>query len=114
DQICRFEKPSAIERDLAFVPALSGLGCPYWDRTAGGVWIGLSLDTRKSDLMQSILEGIVFRAAEVIAAMSEFISIKNEISIDGGVTANPYFCQFLADVLNRRIIVQSLAELTAF
>jgi len=56
----------------------------------------------------------VFRAAEVIAAMSEFISIKNEISIDGGVTANPYFCQFLADVLNRRIIAQSLAELTAF
>ena len=114
DQICRFEKPSAIERDLAFVPALSGLGCPYWDRTAGGVWIGLSLDTRQSDLMQSILEGIVFRAAEVIVAMNEFITIKNEISIDGGVTANPYFCQFLADVLNRRIIVQSLAELTAF
>jgi glycerol kinase len=64
--------------------------------------------------MQSILEGIVFRAAEVIVAMNEFITIKNEISIDGGVTANPYFCQFLADVLNRRIIVQSLAELTAF
>lgn len=114
DQIYQFKNPSAIERDLAFVPALSGLGCPYWDRTAGGVWIGLSLDTQPTDLMQSILEGVVFRAAEVIAAMNEFISIKNEISIDGGLSANPYFCQFLADVLNRQVLVQSSAELTAF
>jgi glycerol kinase len=113
DQICQFEKPSAIERDLTFVPALSGLGCPYWDRTAGGVWIGLSLETQRTDLVQSILEGVVFRAAEVIAAMNEFISIKNEISIDGGLSANPYFCQFLADVLNRQVLVQSSAEITA-
>ena len=114
DQIRQFEKPSAIERDLVFVPALSGLGCPYWDRTAGGLWIGLSLDTQPMDLMQSILEGVVFRAAQVIAAMNEFASIKNEISIDGGLSANPYFCRFLADVLNRQVMVQSSAELTAF
>jgi len=114
DQICQFEKPFAIKRDLAFVPALSGLGCPYWDRTAGGIWIGLSLDTRPTDLMQSIIEGIVFRAAEVIAAMNELIPITEAISIDGGLSANPYFCQFLADVLNRQVRVQSSAELTAF
>ena len=113
EQICQFTKPSAIERDLVFVPALSGLGCPYWDKTAGGLWIGLSLDTQPMDLMQSILEGIVFRAAEVIAAMNEFTAVKNEISIDGGLSANPYFCQFLADVLDRQVIVQSAAELTA-
>ena len=63
--------------------------------------------------MQSILEGIVFRAAEVITTMNEFTSVKNEVSIDGGLSANPYFCQFLADVLNRQVIVQSAAELTA-
>ncbi len=113
DDINHFEAPRAIEKDLVFVPALSGLGCPYWDRSAGGLWIGLSLDTRPADLMQSILEGIVFRAAEVIAAMTEFTSIKNKISIDGGLSANPYFCQFLADVLNRQVIVQSSTELTA-
>jgi len=115
DQIQKFpqNKKSAIERDLVFVPALSGLGCPYWDRKAGGMWIGLSLDTQPMDLLQSILEGIVFRAAEVIAAMNKFVAIKDEISIDGGLTANPYFCQFLADVLDRQVIVQSSAELTA-
>ncbi len=115
DQIQQFptHETSAIERDLAFVPALSGLGCPYWDRKAGGVWIGLSLDTRPGDLIQAILEGIVFRAAEVIAAMNEFVPITHEISIDGGLSTNPYFCSFLADVLNLEVIVQASAELTA-
>lgn len=114
DQIHQFQASSAIDRDLVFVPALSGLGCPYWDRTAGGLWIGLSLDTRPSDLIQSILEGIAFRAAEVIASMSQLTTIKDEISIDGGLAANPYFCQFLADALNRQVVVQSSTELTAF
>ncbi len=104
---------SAIERDLAFVPALSGLGCPHWDRKAGGVWIGLSLDTRPIDLVQSILEGIAFRAAEVVSAMNEFVAIQDEISIDGGLSANPYFCQFLANVLNLQVVVQFSSELTA-
>ena len=113
DEINQFSPSAAFEKDLVFVPALSGLGCPYWDRSAGGMWIGLSLDTRPADLMQSILEGIVLRTAEVIAAMAGFTSVKNEISIDGGLSANPYFCQFLADVLYRRVVVQSSAELTA-
>jgi len=115
DQIQQFSnnKCSAIERDLVFVPALSGLGCPYWDGKAGGLWIGLSLDTQAMDLMQSILEGIVFRAAEVISSMNTFVSIEDEISIDGGLSANPYFCQFLADVLDLQVVVQSSPELTA-
>ncbi len=115
EQIQQFDNAqgSAIERDLVFVPALSGLGCPHWDRKAGGLWIGLSLDTQPTDLMQSILEGIVFRTAEVIAAMDTFVPIKNQISIDGGLSKNPYFCQFLADVLDLQVVVQLSAELTA-
>ncbi len=113
-QIEQFGSVSAIEKDLVFVPALSGLGCPHWDRSAGGLWLGLSLDTRPTDLMQSILEGVVFRAAEVINTMNALVAIKNEISIDGGVSENHYFCQFLADVLDRNIVVKNSAELTAF
>jgi len=112
-QLEKFGASSAFEKDLVFVPALTGLGCPYWDRTAGGTWLGLGLDTRPADLMQSILEGIVFRAAEVIAAMDKISPIKEVISIDGGLSANTYLCQFLADVLQRQIIVPSSADLTA-
>jgi len=113
DQISDFRAEAAIERNIAFVPALSGLGCPHWDRTAGGLWIGLSLDTTPLDMMQSLLEGIVFRTAEVVAAMESLIPLSHRISIDGGLTGNPYFCQFLADVLHREIIVPPSPELTA-
>lgn len=113
DQINRFEKAFAIKRGLAFVPALSGLACPHWDRRAAGLWIGLSLDTDKSDLVQAILEGVAFRAAEVIEAMGRFTTIGDRISVDGGVSVNPYFCQFLANVLNRQVSVKPMAELTA-
>lgn len=113
DEINRFERAPAIERDLVFVPALSGLACPHWDRRAAGVWIGLSLDTDRRDLAQSLLEGIAFRAAEVVTAMGSFVEIGDDVSIDGGVSVNPYFCQFLADLLGRQVSVKPMAELTA-
>jgi len=95
------------------VPALTELGCPYWDGSAAGLWIGMSLDTSAKDMAQAILEGVVFRAGQVIDAMSEQISIGDDISIDGGMSANPYFCQFLCDVLQKRVVVQDKGELTA-
>jgi glycerol kinase len=70
---------------------LSGLACPHWDRRAAGLWIGLSLDTTAMDMMQSMLEGIAFRATEVIDAMNKFTPIADIVSIDGGVSNNPYF-----------------------
>ena len=112
-KINQFDKTCAIERELAFVPALSGLACPHWDRRAAGLWIGLSLDTDPIDMMQAILEGVALRAAEVIHAMGEFSNIGDQISIDGGVSMNPYFCQFLADVLERSVAVKPFTELTA-
>lgn len=113
DEINRFERAPAIERELAFVPALSGLACPHWDRRAAGLWVGLSLDTERRDMIQSLLEGVALRAAEVIEAMSAFTGAGDSISIDGGVSVNPYFCQFLADTLQREVAVNSMAELTA-
>ena len=113
NEIDAFDSSPAIQRKLAFVPALSGLACPYWDRSAAGLWIGLSLDTISKDMMQALLEGIAFRAAEVIEAMNSHVPIDDALSVDGGMSANPYFCQFLANVLDREIIVQDMLELTA-
>ncbi len=109
----RFDKTPAIDRDLVFVPALTGLACPHWDRRAAGLWIGLSLDCDQQDMMQSLIEGIALRTTEVIRAMASFFVQSEEISIDGGVSANPYFCQFLADVLGQCVTVRSFPELTA-
>ena len=108
-----FDKPPAIDRDLVFVPALSGLACPHWDRLAAGLWVGLSQDTDRASMTQSILEGVALRTAEVIETMSSLTEVGDEISIDGGVSVNPYFCQFLADSLGKDLAVKSFPEITA-
>lgn len=112
-EIGQFAAAPAIQRGLAFVPALSGLACPHWDRSAAGLWIGLGLDTTKSDLMQSVIEGVALRTAEVISAMAELLPVGEALSVDGGMAKNPYLLQFLADVTGRTITVPSSTDLTA-
>jgi glycerol kinase len=111
--IDHFAGPSALSRGIVFVPALSGLGCPHWDRSAAGLWLGMGLETTRQDMVQALLEGIALRAAEIIAAMSELVPLGQEISIDGGMARNGYFRQFLADALQKTIIVPATADLTA-
>lgn len=113
DEIGKFDGPSAIKRGLVFVPALAGLGCPYWDRSAAGLWLGLGLDTTRGGMMQSVLEGIALRAAEVVAAMNKATNLAPIISVDGGLANNPYFVRFLAEATGRTIAVPSSTELTA-
>jgi glycerol kinase len=111
-EIGAFSGSSAIERGLVFVPAFAGLGCPYWDRTAAGLWMGLGLDTTRSMMMQSVLEGIALRASEVVAAMDKVMNVAATISVDGGLVNNPYFVQFLAKATGRTVAVPSSTELT--
>jgi glycerol kinase len=113
DEIAGFDRPPAISRGLAFVPALAGLACPHWDRAAKGAWMGMTLDTGPRDLVQAVLEGVAFRTAEVVAAMDAVSPISAPISIDGGMTRNAWFCQFLADALGREVVVSDEPELTA-
>ena len=112
-EIEQFDSPAACERNLIFVPALAGLGCPHWDRTAAGMWLGLTLKTKAPDMMQSMLEGIAFRAGEVMTALAQEIPLGGSVSIDGGLSANGYFCQFLSDVLQKEIMLPATPELTA-
>ena len=108
-----FAAPPAIERGLAFVPALSGLACPHWDRSAGAVWIGMTGGTTRQDLCQAMLEGIALRTAEVIAAMAELVPLSASLSIDGGLSRSTYFAQFLADATGRTVRRRGFDELTA-
>lgn len=112
-EIVEFSAPPAISRGLVFVPSLAGLACPHWDRRARGAWLGLGLDTGKTDLVQAVIEGVAFRAAEVIASFEAHTPLTQPISIDGGMTRNPWFCQFLADTLGREVVISDEPELTA-
>jgi len=114
DELDSFDAPPAITRKLAFVPALSGLACPHWDRSAAALWVGMDASTTKRDMAQALLEGIALRTAEVVAAMDALVPIGGQISVDGGLTRSAYFVQFLANALQREILLPEFDELTAF
>lgn len=113
-ELAAFDHPPAIGRKLAFVPALSGLACPHWDRSAAALWVGMNGGTTKEDMCQALLEGVALRSAEVISAMDGFLNVTDRLSIDGGLARSPYFAQFLADALQRCVVTQRFDELTSF
>ncbi|MBN9676024.1 FGGY family carbohydrate kinase [Salipiger bermudensis] len=104
-----FEAPAAIDRGLAFVPALAGLAAPHWDGSAAGLFIGMTGATTRQDMAQALIEGVALRAAEVIARMGPVA----RLSMDGGLTRSAYLCQFLADVTGAEIVLPGTEELTA-
>jgi glycerol kinase len=103
------EGPPAAARGLFFVPALSGLACPHWDRSASGLWIGLDAATDRSDLVKSVLEGVAFRVAEALDALGA----TGLLSVDGGLTRSRYFRRFLAATLGRELRLPATDEITA-
>lgn len=112
-EIEQFSGPSAISQGLVFVPALAGLACPHWNREARGQWSGLSLASSRRDLVRSVLEGVALRTAEALEAIEAQIPLQGDVSIDGGLTGSPYFCQFLSTVLDRPVRVSADPELTS-
>lgn len=78
------------------------------------MWLGMGAETTKRDMAQALLEGIALRTAEVVAAMDELVPLRRRISVDGGLTRSAYFVQFLANALQREILLPEFDELTAF
>lgn len=112
DELDGFEgRPSALSRGIAFVPALSGLAAPYWDRQAGPLFIGMDHATCRSDLVRAVLEGIAMLTVGLIDAAVE--DTRDGISIDGGLSQSGYFAQFLSSASGKPIIVPAIHELTA-
>jgi glycerol kinase len=74
----------------------------------------MTVRTTRSDLCQATLEGIALQVAEVVAVLSQSISLSDQLSVDGGLVSSAYFLQFLADVTGRTAVTKSFHELTAY
>ncbi|MRH77685.1 glycerol kinase [Spiribacter sp. C176] len=111
--LSQFAGESPMRRGTVFVPALAGLACPYWRRDVRGSWLGLTLDTSRDDLIRVALEGVACRSAQVLSAISQSGVALNQLGMDGGLAANTWFQQLMADVTQQTIKVPNLAELTA-
>lgn len=98
---------------VTFVPALSGLGTPQWDFGARGGFFGITRGSTKAHLVRAVLEGIAHRGADlVVAAERETGTRLEEIRVDGGMSANKFFVQCLADFTGLRVAVSREREAT--
>ncbi len=97
-----------------FVPALAGLGSPYWDPHARGAIVGLTRGSTKAHLARATLEAIAFQSAELIEAMASDSGVPlSELRVDGGATANDLLMQIQADLLGVPVVRPRVTETTA-
>lgn len=97
-----------------FVPALAGLGAPYWDPQARGTIIGLTRGTTKGHLARATLEAMAYQTREVLDAMQQDAGVPlAELKVDGGATANNLLLQFQSDILSTRVRRPVVPETTA-
>ena len=96
------EVPSS--EGVTFVPALAGLGAPYWDQDARGTIVGLTRGTTRAHLARATLEGIALSVYDLLAAMANDAGRGLEhLRVDGGAARNDLLMQFQADVAGARI-----------
>jgi glycerol kinase len=97
-----------------FVPALTGLGSPYWDPYARGMIVGLTRGTSRAHLARAALEAMAYQAVDAVRAMEACGSPPlAELRVDGGATVNAWLMQFQADVLGVPVVVPHIRETTA-
>ncbi len=98
---------------VVYVPALLGLGTPWWDYGARGALLGITRGTGRAELVRAVLEGVARRGADLLrsAETDSGLSI-GTVRVDGGMSANATFLQALADATGRAIEVSPEREAT--
>ena len=98
---------------VALVPGFSGLGAPWWDRTATGMLAGLTLGSDRPALARAALESIPHQVADVVEAVDRSVGRVTVLHADGGPTRNRTLMQLQADLIGRPVARSLTAELSA-
>ncbi len=102
------------DHGVYLVPAFVGLGAPHWQPDTRALLCGLSLDTSAAHLARAALEAVAYQTLDLTAAMQrDGAQPVAALRIDGGMAANEWFCQFLADILQARVERPAELETTA-
>lgn len=97
-----------------FVPALTGLGAPYWDQYARGAIVGITRGTTAAHITRAALEGISYQVYDVLTSMENDINSRpKEIRVDGGAVENNFLMQFQADICRCPVVRPKVLETTA-
>ncbi|MEO0937398.1 MAG: glycerol kinase GlpK [Pseudomonadota bacterium] len=100
---------------VTLVPAFTGLGAPYWDADARGAVFGLTRDTSPADMARAALESVAFQTRDLLEAMqSDWPEARDTVlRVDGGMSANSWAMQTLADTLGAPVDRPASIETTA-
>ena len=99
---------------VTFIPALAGLGAPYWDPHATGSIIGITRGTQKGHIARATLEAIAMRTKEIITAMQKDADITfKSLKVDGGGSTNNLLMQIQSNLLGVEVIRPETTETTA-
>lgn len=99
---------------VTFIPALAGLGAPYWDAQATGSILGITRGTKKGHIARAALEAIALRVMEIVTEMQKDAHTQFEsLKVDGGASTNNLLMQIQADVLKTEVIRPQTTETTA-
>jgi len=90
---------TGVVTDVHVVPAFAGLGAPHWDPDARGAILGLTRGSGRDEIVSATLQSVAYQTRDLIDAMSDDGIKPSVIRVDGGMVANDWFLQFLADVL---------------
>ncbi|MFG6381595.1 MAG: glycerol kinase GlpK [Muribaculum sp.] len=97
-----------------FVPALTGLGAPYWDQYARGAISGISRGTTTAHIARAALEGIAFQTYDIVKAMEKDCGLPiANLKVDGGASRNNLLMQFQSDILATEVLRPRITETTA-
>lgn len=97
-----------------FVPALTGLGAPYWDQYARGCISGISRGTTTAHIARAALEGIAYQVYDIVKAMELDSGLKlTELKVDGSASRNNLLMQFQSDILQAQVLRPRVTETTA-
>lgn len=96
------------------VPAFTGLGAPYWDPLARGAVLGLTRDTGIAHIVRAALEAVCYQTCDLLQAMvADGVATPTTLRVDGGMVANDWLLQFLADILQVPVERPAVIETTA-
>jgi glycerol kinase len=99
---------------VTFIPALTGLGAPYWNPNATGAIFGITRGTEKGHIARAALEAIAMRTREIIIEMQKDAKTKfSNLKVDGGASNNDLLMQIQADLLQANVIRPQTTESTA-
>jgi glycerol kinase len=108
------DRVESSDGDVVFVPSLAGLGAPFWAPEARGGWLGLSLATRRQDLVRAVVWGIAAQVASLAKAMQDDMGRPLErLRVDGGLTRSAALMQVQADLLQAPVELYPSADATA-